>query len=309
MKLIKKLLPVATLGSVAAVVVPLSTSCTTGGSFDYSQMPSTMGWKISETEKCDETEAAEEYAEAVKQDQNVLINDEKYGTYWGLSLARQMLLSSVISGTEEYDLDITNTKASISNISISENSGYPSISFVSSIEMSCSFKFTGTATFASTISLDYSNVFNLKISTNVENMPLSIHYYTGFGQNGSDGQLAWWLPVPLQSSSPIELLEDLEDKWSFKVEIAYDVDYDYIRTETAKIRKVTKESANYCATSLNVLNNDCIKELQILDLFPDYNASQFVGGDPLEITAIFAYCLAPIERISYYYVNTDLETH
>lgn len=307
MKLIKKLLPVATLGSVAAVVVPLATSCTNGGSsFDFSQMPVTSGWKLSETEECDETQAADEYADAVAQDQNVFINDEKYGTYWGMSLARQQILTKMISGTgvKDIELDVSKSNASISNISISENSGYPSISFASTIEMSCLYKYTAQT--KSTSMDDYSNAFNFKISTTVDNMPISIHYYSGMGQNASN-PLAWYLPIPFQATSYIDWLEDLTDKWSFKIEIAYDLDYHLSRTMSKG--RIIKESANYCASTVNILNNNYINEIYVNDLIPDYESGTFLLENPIEPMVMFAYVLAPIQRMSYYYLDTEVTFH
>lgn len=82
MKLINKLLPVATLGSVAAIVIPLTTSCGSGYKYNIDLLKSidTNGWIVAEYDNpIDPEQAVEDYYKAISENHDILTHDFMWG--------------------------------------------------------------------------------------------------------------------------------------------------------------------------------------------------------------------------------------
>ncbi len=141
MKLINKLLPVATLGSVAAIITPLTTSCASGYTYNIDLLKSidTNGWAIAEYDSEPTLEeAVEDYYEAISEDHDILIHDFMWG-------ARTNIIFEFIDLLYADEVKFIQTSLQFSDIQPELIDDTICLSYKAKIDLEFKFKISGSA--------------------------------------------------------------------------------------------------------------------------------------------------------------------
>ena len=327
MKLINKLLPVATLGSVAAIVTPLTTSCGSGQnltSFDLQSIYDTTDWLVSETESCRIQDAIDEYADAVSEDKNVFLHDVWYGAK--TAFIQYLSQFSASPYNDKYinadikimtsEIEVNHTHASINNISFSDNSGHPSVSFDHEVEIDGNLYATiykdalsygGQSNNPAVVTAArYITEFSAKISSRVRNIPFEF----GIESHANASIIRNFFVLPILQDSfyyDEELLDDLNEDWSGAVTSSYTAKSDIVTLTQQSEQQTITEKCNGGGTVVINQDNHKIWDLDSAAgvLIPDTQT-----GMVSELTLLpilyFVECLTPLSISSFYFFGTQI---